>query len=88
MANKKKKISFEDSLDDTDFGLIISAKGELKGMYIPDQMNEMDYMPRKLCKSSKTYMVWILQQIQQPFTDETRTQKKSQENILRSELNN
>ena len=48
MANKKKKISFEDSLDDTDFGLIISAKGELKGMYIPDQMNEMDYMPQEI----------------------------------------
>ena len=56
MANKKKKISFEDSLDDTDFGLIISAKGELKGMYIPDQMNEMDYMPKKLCKSRRC--VW------------------------------
>ena len=48
MANKKKKISFEDSLDDTDFGLIISAKGELKGMYIPYQMNEMDYMPQEI----------------------------------------
>ena len=48
MANKKKKISFEDSLDDTDFGLIISAKGQLKGMYIPDQMNEMDYMPQEI----------------------------------------
>ena len=48
MANKKKKISFEDSLEDTDFGLIISAKGELKGMYIPDQMNEMDYMPQEI----------------------------------------
>lgn len=48
MANTKKKISFEDSLDDTDFGLIISAKGELKGMYIPDQMNEMDYMPQEI----------------------------------------
>ena len=32
----KKKISFEDSLEDTDFGLIISSKGELKGMYMPD----------------------------------------------------
>ena len=44
----KKKISFEDSLEDTDFGLIISAKGELKGMYIPEQMEEIDYVPAEI----------------------------------------
>ena len=48
MANKKKKITFEDSLEDTDFGLIISAKGELKGMYVPEQMEEIDYVPAEI----------------------------------------
>ena len=44
----KKKISFEDSLEDTDFGLIISADGQLKGMYMPEQMEEIDYVPEKI----------------------------------------
>jgi hypothetical protein len=44
----KKKISFEDSLDDTDFGLIISSKGELKGMYMPDGAEEVDYVPEEI----------------------------------------
>ncbi len=44
----RKKISFEESLEDTDFGLIISAKGELKGMYIPEQMEEIDYVPAEI----------------------------------------
>jgi len=50
MANKKKKITFEDSLEDTDFGLIISAQGELKGMYVPDQMEDLDYVPEEIMK--------------------------------------
>ena len=40
--------SFEESLEDTDFGLIISAKGELKGMYIPEEMEEIDYVPEEI----------------------------------------
>ena len=44
----KKKISFEDSLEDTDFGLIISAKGELKGMYMPAGAEEVDYVPQEI----------------------------------------
>jgi hypothetical protein len=44
----KKKISFEDSLDDTDFGLIISSKGELKGMYMPDGAVDVDYVPEEI----------------------------------------
>ena len=44
----KKKISFEDSLDDTDFGLIISSKGELKGMYMPEGADEVDYVPEEI----------------------------------------
>ena len=44
----KKKISFEDSLEDTDFGLIISSKGELKGMYMPAGAEEVDYVPQEI----------------------------------------
>lgn len=44
----KKKVSFEDSLDDTDFGLIISSKGELKGMYMPDGPANVDYVPEEI----------------------------------------
>ena len=44
----KKKISFEDSLEDTDFGLIISSKGELKGMYMPEGADEVDYVPEEI----------------------------------------
>jgi len=44
----KKKLSFEDSLEDTDFGLIISSKGELKGMYMPEGADEVDYVPEEI----------------------------------------
>ena len=44
----KKKISFEDSLEDTDYGLIISADGQLKGMFMPEQKEEVDYVPEKI----------------------------------------
>ena len=44
----KKKISFEESLEDTDFGLIISANGELKGMYMPEGAEELDYVPQEI----------------------------------------
>lgn len=44
----KKKVSFEDSLEDTDFGLIISSKGELKGMYMPEGKDELDYVPEEI----------------------------------------
>ena len=46
----KKKVSFEDSLDDTDFGLIISSKGELKGMYMPEGADEeqIGFVPEEI----------------------------------------
>ena len=44
----KKKLSFEDSLEDTDYGLIISADGQLKGMFMPEQKEEVDYVPEKI----------------------------------------
>ena len=35
-------IEFEDALEDDDWGLIISASGELKGLFIPDGKEEED----------------------------------------------
>lgn len=48
----KKKISFEDSLEDTDYGLIIGAGGELKGLFIPESEDE-DYIPPEIYKILK-----------------------------------
>ena len=51
MANKEKKSR---QPDDTDFGLIIKAR-RIKRYVHSDQMNEMDYMPRKLCNPEDVY---------------------------------
>lgn len=37
-----KKITFEDSLEASDWGLIIDKQGRLKGLFIPDGYTEDD----------------------------------------------
>ena len=37
-----EKVTFEDSLGDEDWGLIISKDGKLKGLFIPDGKDEDD----------------------------------------------
>jgi len=37
-----KKITFEESLGASDWGLIIDSKGNLKGLFIPDGYTEDD----------------------------------------------
>jgi hypothetical protein len=37
-----KKITFEESLGESDWGLIIDKNGNLKGLFIPDGSNEDD----------------------------------------------
>ena len=37
-----KKITFEESLEASDWGLIIDSKGNLKGLFIPDGYTEDD----------------------------------------------
>ena len=37
-----KKITFEESLGENDWGLIIDSKGRLKGLFIPEGSNEDD----------------------------------------------
>ena len=42
----KKKVSFEDALGNDDFGLIIDKDGNLKGLFVPDNVNdELDFVP-------------------------------------------
>jgi hypothetical protein len=42
----KKKVSFEDALGNDDFGLIIDKDGNLKGLYVPDNVDdELDFVP-------------------------------------------
>ncbi len=42
----KKKVSFEDTLGNDDFGLIIDKDGNLKGLFVPDNVDdELDFVP-------------------------------------------
>jgi hypothetical protein len=41
----KLKTTFDDALDDDDFGLIISSKGELKGIWMPEGKDD-DLVPQ------------------------------------------
>ena len=42
----KKKVSFEDALGNDDFGLIIDKDCNLKGLYVPDNVDdELDFVP-------------------------------------------
>ena len=42
----KTKVSFENALDNDDFGLIIDKDGNLKGLFVPDNADdELDFVP-------------------------------------------
>lgn len=42
----KKKVSFEDALGNDDFGLIIDKDGNLKGLFVPDNVDdELEFVP-------------------------------------------
>lgn len=43
-----KKIAFEDALEEDDFGLIIGKDGSLKGMYMPDGSEDVEYVPEEI----------------------------------------
>ena len=47
-------ITFEESLEDDDWGLIISNKGELKGLFIPEGKEE-DLVPEVIVSLCKTH---------------------------------
>ena len=43
-----KRIAFEDALEDDDFGLIIGKDGSLKGMFVPIEFEDEDYVPDEI----------------------------------------
>lgn len=43
-----KRIAFEDALEEDDFGLIIGKDGSLKGMYMPDGSEDVEYVPEEI----------------------------------------
>jgi hypothetical protein len=50
----EQKITFEESLEDDDWGLIVSNTGELKGLFIPDGKDDDD-VPEAIVKLCATY---------------------------------
>ena len=49
-----EKITFEQSLEEDDWGIIIGKNGELKGMFIPEGEKETD-VPEVIVKMCKDY---------------------------------
>tara|TARA_B100002019_G_scaffold282796_1_gene288451 strand:- start:3294 stop:3488 length:195 start_codon:yes stop_codon:yes gene_type:complete len=49
-----EKITFEQSLEEDDWGIIIGKNGELKGMFIPEGEEETD-VPEVIVKMCKDY---------------------------------
>tara|TARA_B100000900_G_C20600472_1_gene725329 strand:- start:1679 stop:1867 length:189 start_codon:yes stop_codon:yes gene_type:complete len=47
-------MTFEESMEDDDYGLIIGKNGELKGLFIPDGEDE-NYVPEPIVKFCKDY---------------------------------
>ena len=46
---RQSKLDFESSMGAEDFGLIIGKNGELKGLFIPDSLDEeLDFMPETI----------------------------------------
>ena len=42
-------MDFESSMGKDDFGLIIGKNGELKGLFVPESLNdELDYVPETI----------------------------------------
>jgi hypothetical protein len=52
--NKIETTKFETSLDDGDWGLIISAEGDLKGLFIPEGSDE-DQVPESIVHICEQY---------------------------------
>lgn len=43
-----KMIDFESALAEDDFGLIIGKNGELKGLFVPEGADDMDFVPETI----------------------------------------
>jgi|TARA_B110000977_G_scaffold41279_1_gene55539 hypothetical protein len=42
MNHSKVELEFRKSLEDTDYGLIVGADGDLKGIWVPETMEDQD----------------------------------------------
>ena len=49
-----EQITFEDALEDDDWGIIISKNGKLKGMFIPEGEEETE-VPQVIVQMCKDY---------------------------------
>ena len=59
-----KRIAFEDALEDDDFGLIIGKDGSLKGMFVPEEFEDQDFVPEEIMQIlSKVYGLNIDNQV-------------------------
>ena len=59
-----KRIAFEDALEDDDFGLIIGKDGSLKGMFVPEEFEDEDFVPEEIMQIlSKVYGLNIDNQV-------------------------
>lgn len=46
---RQSKLDFESSMGKEDFGLIIGKNGELKGLFVPESLNdELDFVPETI----------------------------------------
>lgn len=50
----EEDIGLEDAFDDTDFGIIISSEGDLKGLYIPASMDD-EFVPEVIIEILETH---------------------------------
>jgi len=49
----QKQVKFENAMEDDDFGLIIGKDGELKGLFVPEEYDAMDYVPHTIVEILK-----------------------------------
>ena len=42
MSHKQVELEFKKSLEATDYGLIVGCEGELKGIWVPESMENQD----------------------------------------------
>lgn len=54
MADNDEYVNFADSLEDDDWGLIIGAEGQLKGLFIPEG-KEDDLVPESIITICEQY---------------------------------
>jgi|TARA_B100001741_G_C16506094_1_gene577188 hypothetical protein len=52
---ENNKITLDNSLDSDDYGLIVSKNGELKGIWIPDTVEDKENFPKAIANLCINY---------------------------------